>query len=52
MIPVNIQDTIRKAIDKTTPINSRQFYYDTLVKINKATSHAIELYETERDDRR
>lgn len=52
MIPVNIQDIIRKAIDKTTPINNRQFYYDTLVKVNKASAHAIELYETERDNRR
>lgn len=52
MIPVNIQDIIRKATDKTTTLNARQFYYDTLVKVNKATGHAIELYEAERDNRR
>lgn len=52
MIPVNIQDIIRKATDKTTTLNARQFYYDTLVKVNKATGQAIELYEAERDNRR
>lgn len=52
MIPVNIQDIIRKALDKSTNINNRQFYYDTLVKINKATEFAIETFEEERDNRR
>lgn len=52
MIPVNIADIIRKATDTTVNINARQFYYDTLVKINKATTIAVEAYEQERDNRR
>lgn len=51
MIPVNIQDIIRKTIDTKTNINHRQFYYDTLVKINQATKIAIETFEEERDNR-
>lgn len=47
MIPVIISDLIRKATDKSTKVHQRQFYYDTLVKINKATGEAIEDFEKE-----
>lgn len=49
MIPVNIQDLIQKLGNKNTHINSRQFYYDTLVKISLATKQAIQEYERERN---
>lgn len=52
MIPVNIQDIIAKATDTRQNLNYRQFYYDTLVKVNKATGAAIEAFEKERDNRR
>ncbi|AGR47679.1 hypothetical protein PHIM7_33 [Sinorhizobium phage phiM7] len=52
MIPVNIQDIISKATDTKQNLNYRQFYYDTLVKIYKATGAAVEQFEKERDNRR
>jgi hypothetical protein len=51
MIPVIISDLIRKTTDKNTKIHHRQFYYDTLVKINKATGEAIEDFEKEAEKR-
>ncbi len=47
MIPVIISDLIQKTTDKTVKVHHRQFYYDTLVKINKATGEAIEDFEKE-----
>jgi hypothetical protein len=52
MIPVLIQDYIEKTCDAKVHIEKRQFYYDTLVKINKAITDAIKLYETESKSRK
>ncbi len=51
MIPVNIEDMITKVIDRTKPVHHRQYFYDTIVKINKATQIAIEKYENEMNER-
>lgn len=51
MIPVIISDLIRKTTDKSAKIHTRQFYYDTVVKINKATGEAMEDFEKEIDKR-
>jgi len=48
MIPVIIQDYISKLTDKTTHVEKRQFYYDTLLKIRDSISVALVNYEQER----
>jgi hypothetical protein len=49
MIPVVIEDLIQKLTNKKERVESRQFYYDTLVKIRDAVEKAIRSYEKERN---
>jgi len=48
MIPVIIEDYISKLLDKTTHIEKRQFYYDTLIKVKDAINKGLTSYENER----
>lgn len=43
-----IEDSIKKLNDKSTHIESRQFYHATLSKIHKAVGAALEKYENEK----
>lgn len=48
MIPVIIEDYINKLLDKSTRLESRQFYYTSLLEIKKQVEKAIQKYETEK----
>jgi hypothetical protein len=48
MIPVLIEEYIKKLLDKSTHSDRRQFYYDTLIKIRDAINNSISIYEKER----
>jgi hypothetical protein len=52
MIPVIIQDYIDKLLNKSTHVEKRQFYYDTLLKIRDAINVAVLQYEKERKFRK
>jgi len=49
MIPVIIEDYIRKVNDKNTNIESRQFYYTSLLKIKEEVDKSINDYEREKN---
>ena len=51
MIPVIIEDYISKLKDSKTRIESRQFYYTSLIEIKKQVEKAISDYETEKKKR-
>jgi hypothetical protein len=48
MIPVIIEDYISKLNDTRTRIESRQFYYTSLLEIKKRVENAIKEYELEK----
>jgi len=48
MIPVIIEDYISKLKDSKTRIESRQFYYTSLIEIKKQVEKAIYDYEAEK----
>lgn len=48
MIPVIIEDYIKKVSDTAVKPEMRLFYYDTLVKIRDSINSAISKYEKER----
>jgi hypothetical protein len=50
MIPVMIQDYIDKLLDETTHTERRQFYYETLRKINEKISMSLHIYETRKKE--
>jgi hypothetical protein len=52
MIPVLIEDYIKRLSDKTTHPERRQFYYDSLAKIRDAINIALSQYEKERKFRK
>jgi hypothetical protein len=47
MLPVIIEDLIRKLTDTSVHKEQRQFYYSTLVMIRKQIDRAIAIYEKE-----
>lgn len=47
MIPVVIEDLIKNVTNKNLSLENRQFYYDTLTKINKSVSVALMEYDKE-----
>jgi len=49
MLPVIIEDYIKKLNDKSTHIERRQFYYDSLMKIKNAVEKALKDYEREKN---
>lgn len=49
MLPVIIEDYIKKLNDNSTHIERRQFYYDSLVKIKNAVEKALKDYEREKN---
>lgn len=49
MIPVIIEDYIRKVNDKATNVESRQFYYTSLLKIKEEVDKSIKEYEREKN---
>jgi hypothetical protein len=49
MIPVIIQDYIDKILDRKIRPENRQFYYDTLIKIQESINQAVIRYEQERN---
>lgn len=52
MIPVIIEDYIRKLTDKKTHIDQRQFYYTSLMNIKDQVDKAIKDYEREKNFRK
>lgn len=52
MIPVIIEDYIKKLLDKATHPERRQFYFDTLKKIRDSINVALNAYEKERKFRK
>lgn len=51
MIPVIIEDMISKVTDTKTRIDSRQFYYTSLLEIQRQVSKAIDMYESEKKNK-
>lgn len=51
MIPVIIEDLINKVTDKKARIETRQFYYTSLLEIKKRVEKAISQYEMEKTKR-
>lgn len=49
MIPVIIEDMIGKLTDSRIKSENRQFYYTSLVEIQKQVSKAIKDYEEEKN---
>lgn len=49
MLPVIIEDYIKKLNDKSTHIERRQFYYTSLLNIKKAVEKALKEYEREKN---
>jgi len=49
MLPVIIEDYIRKLTDKNTHIETRQFYYTSLLNIKQAVEKALSEYEREKN---
>jgi len=49
MIPVIIEDYIRKLNDKSTHIERRQFYYTSLLKIKEEVEKSLKDYEREKN---
>ena len=52
MIPVIIEDYIKKLLDKSTHPERRQFYFDTLKRVRDAINSALSTYEKERKFRK
>jgi hypothetical protein len=48
MIPILIEDLIKKLTDKNHHIEKRQFYYISLINIKNAIEKAIQDYEKEK----
>ncbi len=51
MLPAIIEDLIKNVTDKTRHVEKRQFYYLTLLNIQKSIGEAISKYETEKNIR-
>jgi hypothetical protein len=51
ILPVIIEDYISKLNNSKTSIESRQFYYVTLLSIEKEISSAVQKYEAEKKKR-
>jgi hypothetical protein len=52
MIPVIIEDYIKKLSEKSTHPDRRQFYFDTLKRIRDAINISLNEYEKERQFRK
>jgi len=52
MIPVIIEDYVKKLLDKSTHPERRQFYFDTLKKIRDSINASLSEYEKERKFRK
>lgn len=52
MIPVLIEDYIKKLSDQSTHPEHRQFYHDSLLKIRDTITKALNTYEKERNFRK
>lgn len=51
MLPAIIEDYIKNLTDRTRHIEKRQFYYLTLLNIQKSIEEAISKYEKEKNIR-
>ena len=49
MLPVIIEDYINKLNDKSTHVERRQFYYDSLLKIKNAVDKSLKEYDREKN---
>lgn len=49
MIPVIIEDYIKKLNDKSTHVERRQFYYTSLINIKEAVEKSLKDYEKEKN---
>lgn len=52
MIPVIIEDYIKKLLDGSTHPERRQFYFDTLKRVRDSINNALSTYEKERQFRK